>query len=446
MKCENIKELMSMYIDNEINEVDKAKFEKHIAQCPQCKEEYEILKDLVLECSEIDEVELPQDFREELHSKLMEAKAAKPSKLTEFMRRANWKPAAGAVAAVLILAISLNSLGGNKIFEQQTLEAPATEPGQPGVSYDKSENQLAKGKGMGAAGAAESAPAPAAAPDIVLNDNKADSESTRNNVSFSLIAPDTESTARVQTTADDAASDQARKIIKNGNVSLKATDVQTKMQEITALAEKNGGYVESSYVDNIVQPSMETAQDGKTAKETTTMIANMTIKVPAEKFESSFQTIIGMGKLINQNSNSTDVTIQYKDIEARVANLKVQETHLQEIMKKATTVEETLKVETELNRVRTEIDLMTGNLKNWDQLVEYSTIYINMTEVKEAELEKVDMPGVWQNAQQGFIKTINNIRFGIEKLFVFLVSAIPYIVILGVGSLLAMFWIKKKKE
>jgi hypothetical protein len=115
-------------------------------------------------------------------------------------------------------------------------------------------------------------------------------------------------------------------------------------------------------------------------------------------------------------------------------------------MTRATTVEDTLKVEVELNRVRTEIDIMTGNLKNWDQLVEYSTIYVNMTEVKEAELEKVDVPGVWQNAKDGFISTINTIRYGIERAFVFLISAIPYILVLGAALLLTIFWIKKKKD
>jgi hypothetical protein len=437
MKCENIKELMSMYIDNEINEVDKAKFEKHIAQCPQCKEEYEILKDLVLECSEIDEVKLPQGFMEELHNKLVAAQANKPSKFTQFLRKANWKPAAGAVAAVLILAISLNSLVGNKSFNQESsFGTPTADRSGNGANYN-----------MAVGNAPESSPAPA--PAVVtpqMTKGKSDLSVTFSeemDMKKNMIADQ----YQIMPTAIGTASEQARKIIKNGNVSLKVTDVQTRMQEITDLAENGGGYVESSYVDNIVQPiTLETTQDAKISRETTTMIANMTIKVPAEKFAASYETIIGMGKLVNQNSNSTDITSQYKDIEARVTNLKVQEKHLQEIMTKATTVEDTLKVEIELNRVRTEIDIMTGNLKNWDQLVEYSTIYINMTEVKEAELKKVDVPGVWQNAKEGFISTINTIRYGIERLFVFLVSAVPYILMIGVALLLAVFWIKKKKK
>jgi hypothetical protein len=424
---------MSMYIDNEINEVDKAKFEKHIAQCPQCKEEYEILKDLVLECSEIDEVELPQGFMEELHNKLVAAQANKPSKITQFMRRVNWKPAAGAVAAVLILVISLNSLVGNKSFNQgSSFGTPTADRSGNSANYE-----------MALGNAPESSPAPAPA---VVAPEMAKGKSELS-VTFSEEMDMKKNMIADNYLITPTAPEQARKIIKNGNVSLKVTDVQTRMQEITALAENGGGYVESSYVDNIVQPIiLETTQDARISRETTTMIANMTIKVPAEKFAASYETIIGMGKLVNQNSNSSDITNQYRDIEARVTNLKVQEKHLQEIMTKATTVEDTLKVEMELNRVRTEIDIMTGNLKNWDQLVEYSTIYINMTEVKEAELKKVDVPGVWQNAKEGFISTINTIRYGIERLFVFLVSAVPYILMIGVALLLAVFWIKKRKK
>jgi hypothetical protein len=441
MKCINVKELMSAYIDNEINEVDKAKFEKHIAQCPQCKEEYELLKDVVLKCSEIDEVELPEDFREELHHKLMNAKVAKTNKFTEFMRKNSWKTGAGAVAAVLILAISLNSLG----LQQKTDFSLGT-PDNASNEYTAmdSDGVLKNKVNTGRAATPSMEPAAPPAPMSVPEGNNAEMS-----IEFSEKISGgygDNNQAQYSMAADEIAPQQDRKIIKNGNVSIKAVDVENKMNDITALAEQNGGYVESSYVDNIVQPRMEAAQDSKVAMETTTMIANMTIKVPADKFTSTFQTIIGMGKLVNQSSNSNDVTVQYRDIEARIANLKIQEKNLQEIMTKATTVEDTLKVEVELNRVRTEIDIMTGNLKNWDQLVEYSTIYVNMTEVKEAEIEKVDVPGVWQNAKQGFINAINNIQKGLEKLFVFLVSAIPYILILGAGSLAAVLWIKRKKK
>lgn len=443
MKCENIRDLMSAYIDNEINEVDKAKLEKHIAQCPQCKEEYELLKDLVLECSDIDEVELPEDFREELHSKLLEAKAAKPSKLAVFMKKNRWMSVAGTAAAVLVVALALNNISAPKTADQAALEPGSY--GTPGAYSDQAGNGAKAKDQIGMFTAPEAAPAPTEMAKIQ------DVDKSKTSVQFSESVK-AEGSARGQNnylmTTTTAAPQQTRKIIKNGNLSLKVADVDSRLQEIRTLAQQKGGYEESSYVDNVAQPQPYTdiTKEKEAVRETTTKIANMTIKVPAEHFESVYQSITAMGKLVNQSTNSSDITSQYQDIEARVANLKVQEKHLQEIMGKASTVEDIMKVEAELNRVRTEIDRMTGDLKNWDSLVEYSTIYINMTEVKEAELERVDVPGVWQKAQQGFVKTINNLQKAMESLFVFLVSALPYIVIVGAGSLLAYFWIKRKKS
>ena len=446
MKCEHVRELMSAYIDNEINEVDKAKLEKHIAQCPQCKEEYELLKELVLECSEIDEVELPEDFREELHNKLIEAKNNKPSKVADFMRKNKWKAATGAVAAVLIFAISLNALGLGAQKNTNDTQSSLPEGARSSTPYGIASAGGADQGNMGIASAgdiAPQAPAPTVAPADMAK-GKADTtitfgESTDKQESIS-------NTTSLMLTADQVQPES--KIIKNGNVSLKVTRVEDRVKEIEELAAQNGGRVDSSYIDNINQPPVVPLQEkeAQAKAEETMQIANMTIRVPADKFEAVFQRIGAMGKLVNKSTSTNDVTYQYTDIQARVDNLKVQEKNLQDIMSKATNVTDTLKVETELNRVRTEIDVLTRDLKSWDQQVAYSTIYINMTEVKEAELEKVDVPGTWQKAYNGLINTINNLQKGIEWLFVSLVSVLPYLLMLGVGSLLAVLWIKSRNK
>ncbi len=42
-KCEEIKELINMYIDNELSEEEKVQVERHIGDCEQCRVEYEKL-------------------------------------------------------------------------------------------------------------------------------------------------------------------------------------------------------------------------------------------------------------------------------------------------------------------------------------------------------------------------------------------------------------------
>lgn len=424
MKCERIRQLMSAYIDNEMNEVDKIKFERHIAQCTQCKEEYELLTDIVDECSDVNEVELPENFREELHNKLLKAQGRKSRRFSGFIRKNRWQTIAGsAVAAVLIFAMAYNGLNAPK---SKGDVAQSTEPnmGARNGGYSKS---------------ADLAPTVTMAPsagennklEVTFDESMAAADGSKNILSFGAVVPSTNTD---------------RKIIKNGNIALTVLELQSRINEITAMSEQLGGYVESSYVEDIVEPGAITMPETEKAKEKTTKVGNITIKVPADKFDDTFQSIIAMGTIVSQSTNSNDITKQYMDMESRLSNLKIQEKTYQDMLSKAKSVDEILRVETEINRIRTDIDIMIGDLKRWDEQVEYSTIYINLTEKKEAELEKVDTSSVWNRAKQGLINTINSMKNGIAWLFVFLVSVLPYILILGIGALLAVYFIKKRKK
>lgn len=425
MKCERIRQLMSAYIDNEMNEVDKIKFEKHIATCPQCKEEYELLKDIVNECSDVNEVELPENFREELHNMLLKAEGRKSRRFSDFIRKNRWQTIAGsAVAAVLIFAIAYNGLNPLKSKEDV---AQSTEPnmgarkGNYIISTDLAPPTVTMTPSAGENNKIE----------VTYSESVAVADGNRNMQSFGAVAPSTNA---------------ARKIIKNGNIALTVLELQSRINEITAMAEQLGGYVENSYVEDIAEPVVITIPETEKAKEKTTKVGSITIKVPADKFDSTFQSIIAMGTIVSQSTNSNDITKQYMDMESRLSNLKIQEKTYQDLLSKAQNVDEILRVETELNRIRTDIDIMLGDLKRWDEQVEYSTIYINLTEKKEAELEKVDTSSVWNRAKQGLISTINSMKNGIAWLFVFLVSVLPYILILGIGSVLAIYFIKKRKK
>lgn len=53
MQCEDVKPLLSGYIDGELDENDRDAVEKHLAACDVCRTEYEKLRDLVEVTSEM---------------------------------------------------------------------------------------------------------------------------------------------------------------------------------------------------------------------------------------------------------------------------------------------------------------------------------------------------------------------------------------------------------
>jgi hypothetical protein len=256
------------------------------------------------------------------------------------------------------------------------------------------------------------------------------------NYALTMGAPE-EDTVTQEKMMQSEAETYERKIITSGSISLEVTDFDNKMESIADLAERNGGYVESSYVDNIINHEA----DGKSDKLKT---GNITLRLPAARFGSAVEEIKTMGEVINQNTNSIDISEQYYDTATRIDNLTVQENRLRELISKAQNVDEILKIENELNRVRSEIELMSTDIKRWDKQVSLSTLYVNLREIKAGKLESVNVPTVWTKAYNGFVGTINSILRGGEKLFVFIVSAIPYLIILAVLTVIGYIVYKKR--
>lgn len=425
MDCEVVRNLMSSYIDKDINEIDRIEFEKHLEICPDCMEEYNLLLATVTYCNQLEEIELPETFHQDLMCKIKELDSSKPKK--SFLKR-NWSWAAGVAAVFVVAVIGISSLTG-----------------LPGLNTKDNAVAEESGRGYGAA-VAPSAPAevPAHEPEARQKVKLDFAESLdiaqvptvdKGSYALTMGAPD-DSSSQYNAIQPEAEAYE-RKIITSGSISLEVTDFDNKMDSIADLAERNGGYVESSYVDNIVSYDI----DSKGEKLKT---GNMTLRLPAAKFSSTMEEIKTMGEVINQNSNSVDISDQYYDTATRIDNLKVQENRLRELLTMANNVDEVLKIENELNRVRTEIDLMTTNIRRWDKQVSLSTLYVNLREVKTGKLESVNVPSVWNKAYNGFVGAINSIIRGVEKLFIFIVSAVPYMIILAVLTAIGYIVYKKK--
>lgn len=72
MNCDRIKELLNDYLDNELTKDERAAFEQHIEKCSDCREEVELMQEMLYALHDIDEKELPQGFHQELMNQLDE--------------------------------------------------------------------------------------------------------------------------------------------------------------------------------------------------------------------------------------------------------------------------------------------------------------------------------------------------------------------------------------
>lgn len=134
-------------------------------------------------------------------------------------------------------------------------------------------------------------------------------------------------------------------IVHKGGLDLEVADLVQSVQQGNQLVAGLGGSVATSSQQN-------SAND---------QVAKVTYRVPAERWAEALAALKGVAvKVLIETTESEDVTGQVVDLDARIANLRVTEAALQGIMTGATTITDVLKVQTELTKVRGDIESMTA--------------------------------------------------------------------------------------
>lgn len=239
-------------------------------------------------------------------------------------------------------------------------------------------------------------------------------------------------------TVDSSLQLNASKIIYSGNISLYTEDYQKTFNEIGEFAVAQGGFVQNSSSSCADQTENVETNSGY-----------LTIRVPSTKFNESMKEIETYGTVISSSINSTNISQEYQDIKGQLDNLKIEEARLQGYLNQAVSLGDLLQIESELNRVRTEIDKRTTLIKNWDTEIAYSTIYISVYEkVLGASSIVSPFSGFVQKLTEGFIASINFLLNIIAVLILLFVRLIPFVAILGIGYLIyrKVRQFKKKKN
>lgn len=159
-----------------------------------------------------------------------------------------------------------------------------------------------------------------------------------------------------------------RKIIQTATISLSTDNLKHTEEKMIAIINANQGRADEI---NVTHDDNNGQSKGL-----------YTLRVPQEKLTQVIDSIVNLPDVVVQQkkTSSQDITEEYIDIDARSENLKHQEKRLQELLSKTNSVDEMLKVENELMRVRTQIDSALGKMKKMSSLVTMSTIKVTVTE------------------------------------------------------------------
>lgn len=241
--------------------------------------------------------------------------------------------------------------------------------------------------------------------------------------------PETEQSDKV----DDLVSQMGAKIIKSGYLTVETLDFEETTSAITRRVQQAGGFISSSNVQGWSRSD---------AKYKPLREAHYKIRIPSERFEQ-FMTDVGeLGNVTRNESWGEDVSSQYFDTEARLQSLTIQEERLLTILSKAEELKDIIELERELSSVRYEIENLTGTLRKYDNLVAYSTLEIHIDEVEKiTEIEEKPVT-LWDKIARTFQNSIKNVTRVAEGLLLFLIGAIPFLILLG-AILLLLYGIVK---
>jgi chaperonin cofactor prefoldin len=421
MICKECRQKISLYLDNELTDEEKTRFENHISECEDCRNEFEKIKSLVKELNSIPMEELPEGYCKKLHMKLKDARPEEKKTKRRFGIR-KMSAIAAALIIVLVVPLALNSgklrMQTNEMTMdsapveysmEEAVESYPDEPRAPGMDYGATDNSIAKSYDDG---------------DYAVSgetNGEALTESAENEINVTLEG--------------NGYRDRELKIVKNGYVSIETEDYDFFISQIKGKVNFYGGYIESfeTYSNNYYYYDYE--------KDENINLKNgyMTVRIPQEVFDDAYGFITEEGDLVevvSERSNETDLTKSYYDTENKVENLEAQEARLQELFAKAENIPEIMQIENELTRVRNQIDAYRINLSDIDYRSSMSTIHIEIREVYDNDKIKPVGDNLWERAKESFTRTVNNLIDALEAFVIFIFGFLPLLAVLLVFVLI----------
>ncbi|MCK5080708.1 MAG: DUF4349 domain-containing protein [Candidatus Moranbacteria bacterium] len=219
-----------------------------------------------------------------------------------------------------------------------------------------------------------------------------------------------------------------KKVIKNGNLTLKVENTENSAQKISEIIKNQNGEIFSTNFFERVKGQKS---------------GSLTVKIPVDKFEATLALIKTVAtQVVSESTTGQDITEQYSDLQAQLKNKRAEEQSFVKILDRAGDIDDVLAVTKQIARVRGEIERLEGRIKFMDSQTNMSTIVIALSEdIEIAPVQNDWRP--WQITKKAFSDLLNNSQDFVDGTIRFIIvsipSLIPFLIFLWV-----IYWISKK--
>ncbi|MCI8865385.1 MAG: DUF4349 domain-containing protein [Lachnospiraceae bacterium] len=261
--------------------------------------------------------------------------------------------------------------------------------------------------------------APAAAMPVPLGEEGAAEVAKEDALSYDMGGGDTAFAASQTQEPAGPGADANRKLIRTIHLNVETTEFDKLLAGIRQSATETGGYIEQSEISG---SSISSSQPGR-------RYAYLAVRIPSAHLDPFLFQINEQSNVTNRSESIEDVTLQYSDIESRKKTLAVEQERLWALLEKADTLEAVIALEERLSEIRYELESFESQLRLYDNQVDYSTVYLNIDEVRVFTPTTPD--SVATRIQKGFTRNLEGVVNGLVNFTVWLLSSLPTLILLA---------------
>jgi hypothetical protein len=163
-------------------------------------------------------------------------------------------------------------------------------------------------------------------------------------------------------------------VIKTGQLDMQVSNPEASAAQSNSMVGAAGGYVSAS------------SRSG----DADTLVISVTYRIPVAKWDATLASIHGANgggtlKILNEQIQTQDVTASAVDLDARLTNLRATEQSLLGIMTKASTITDTLAVQTQLTTVQGQIEELQAQRNQLGDQAAFSTLTVQFEATPRTE-------------------------------------------------------------
>ena len=201
-----------------------------------------------------------------------------------------------------------------------------------------------------------------------------------------------------------------RKLIVMLSLDMRVDNIEKSMLDAETMAAASGGYTRESFQNEFS--------------------GQLTVMIPAGKADTFVSSLRSLGKIINSNKKTEDVTDSYFDTQIRIKNLEAEiETMRNLLQKPGWKVSEILEIEREIRRLTDELESLKGYITNLDRQITYSEVRIRF-EKSQISIDSASQDSLGYKLQLALKRGIDlliNIVISLLSLIAFILPISPFI-------------------